>query len=87
MSVTSPIPDEQGVAYTAFGQPCFYCARSCSDPAVHWHGATGAIYLHPTCVLALFVRLARDVHESECPEHYRQVREGLRLVAERRRSQ
>ena len=86
MSVTSPIPDENGIVHTALGRSCFVCASPCSDPAVHWHGSTGAIYLHPACVPALFTRLGRDVHETECPEYYRQVREGLRLVAERRRS-
>jgi hypothetical protein len=86
VSVTSPIPDENGIAHTALGQPCFYCYNPCTDPVVHWSGSTGAIYLHPACVSALFIRLGRDVHEAECPAYYRQVREGLRLLAERRRS-
>jgi hypothetical protein len=86
VSVTSPIPDVNGIAHTALEQPCFYCGNACADPAVHWHGSTGAIYLHPACVWALFVRLARDIHETECPAYYRQVRAGLRLLEERRRS-
>jgi hypothetical protein len=86
VSVTSPIPDDHGIVNTALGQSCFYCDGLLSDPAVHWLGADVAIYLHKACVSALFVRLSRDIHEIECPEYYRLVREGLRLVDERRRS-
>ncbi len=86
MSVTSPIPDENGIAHTALGQTCFYCESPCSDPAVHWHGGTGEIYLHPACVDPFSFRLRRDVDESQRPEYHRQVREGLRLLAERRHS-
>jgi hypothetical protein len=86
MSVTSPIPADHGIAHTALGQSCLYCGRPLSDPAVHWLGTDAAIYLHSACVAALFVALARDVDEIKRPEHYRQVREGLRLLAERRRS-
>jgi hypothetical protein len=79
MSVTSPIPDpDTGIAFTATGKPCFYCHGELSDPAVSWAGATGDIYLHPACVPALFIRLARDVHEVECPDHYRRIRAALR---------
>ena len=53
MSLTSPVPDERGIAFTATG-----------------------LYLHPRCVWALFVRLARDVHELENPAYYRRRREG-----------
>jgi hypothetical protein len=66
VSLTSPFPDEQGVAFTAVGQECFLCCeRFQRDPAVHWAGATGHIYLHPECVPDLFIRLARDVWEAK----------------------
>jgi hypothetical protein len=85
MSVTSPIPDpESGIVFTAAGQICFYCYKPLSDPAVHWMGHEAHIYLHPRCVLDLFVRLARDVHETECPRHYRDLAEGLRLLRRER---
>ena len=72
MSLTSPVPDEQGVAYTAFGQPCFFCGEPCSDPAV---GASGAIYLHPRCVTDLTIRLYRDLHELEHSDYSRRLRD------------
>ena len=76
LSLTAQIPDpESGLAFTAVGP---------ADPAVHWMGHDSDIFLHPRCVLDLFVRLARDVHETECTEHYRQLREGYRLLQERR---
>ena len=78
MSVTSPIPDENGFVFTAAGRNCFYCYAPLSDPAIFWMGATGDLYLHPRCVLDLFVRLARDVHESECPVYYGQIQAALR---------
>jgi len=75
VSVTSPIPDlGSGIVHTALGRQCFYCYEPLADPAVAWLGSTGAIYFHPPCVLALFVRLARDVHETECPAHYARLR-------------
>jgi hypothetical protein len=77
VSLTSSVPDpESGIAFTAIGKDCFYCLTPLSDPAVHWMGAAGDIYLHPRCVLDLFVRLARDVHECERPAYYRRLREG-----------
>jgi hypothetical protein len=74
MSVTTTRPDENGFAFTALGRVCFYCNKPLIDPSVYWLGATGEIYLHPSCVLDLFVRLARDVHEAECPDHYARLR-------------
>jgi hypothetical protein len=71
VSITSPVPDSQGIAHTAFGEACFLCGSTLSDPAVHWMGSTGSIFLHPACVLALSVRLFRDVHEIEKPGYYR----------------
>lgn len=70
MSLTSPVPDpETGIAFTAVGQPCFSCEiMIVTDPAVHWSGATGSIYLHPACVFPLFVRLARDLRELKHPD-------------------
>jgi hypothetical protein len=78
MSVTTSV-DDHGFALTAVGQTCFYCYKPVADPAVCWMGATGEIYLHPPCVLALFVRLARDVHETECPDHYARLRRGAHV--------
>ena len=76
MSITSPVHDPaSGVAHTAVGQDCFLCGDRLSDPAVHWMGATGHIYLHPDCVLDLAVRMSRDVHEIRKPDYYR--RRGL----------
>ena len=77
MSLTSPVPNpETGVAFTAVGQVCLYCGQPLSDPSVHWSGFTAEVYLHPGCVLALFVRLARDLHEIECPAYYQRLRGG-----------
>jgi hypothetical protein len=77
MSVTYSVPREDGVVFTAVGQMCFYCYETIhEDPAVHWMGSTGNIYLHPPCMTRLAVRLFRDVHETECPEHYRRLRGG-----------
>lgn len=70
MSLTSPIPDAQGLAFTAAGQPCFFCGEPCHDPVIHWAGACGSIYLHPDCALRWTVRLLRDVHECENPAYY-----------------
>lgn len=67
MSLTSPVPDESGIAFSAVGIDCFYCLKPLADPAAHWAGSSGSIYLHRECVFPLFVRLARDVHEIECP--------------------
>jgi hypothetical protein len=75
MSITSPIPDPiSGVAFTGAGHDCFYCGRALSDPAIHWSGFTGDIYLHPACIFPLFIRLARDVHELDCPGYYQRLR-------------
>ena len=54
------------------GRPCFYCHTALQAPFVVWMGAPltdtddGRLALHPACVLDLFVRLVRDVHEIEC---------------------
>ena len=61
--ITSSVPDGQGLAFSAAGLPCFFCARTLADPAVHWRGATGDLYLHAACVSLLIICLARDVHE------------------------
>lgn len=75
MSITSPIPDLiSGIAFTAAGASCFYCGEALTDPAVHWSGHSGEVYLHPACIFPLFVRLARDVHELDCPAYYRRLR-------------
>ena len=74
MSLTSPVPDEQGIAHTATGQACFYCGEPLQDPAVHWSGFPGSIYLHPECVPELVIRLFRDLHELRCPGYYQRLR-------------
>jgi hypothetical protein len=74
VSLTSPVPDGQGVAHTSLGKDCFYCGRRLSDPSVFWMGHTGEVYLHPPCVFPLFVRLCRDMHELDAPEYYRRAR-------------
>jgi len=56
------------------GRRCFYCGRPVQPPGVYWHGFGDEdvpwIVLHPGCVIDLFVRLARDVHEIECRTRY-----------------
>jgi hypothetical protein len=74
VSITSPVPDAQGVAFTAVGRACFLCGQDLSDPAVYWMGATGDLYLHPDCVTKLFVVLARDLHEIQNPRFYGRFR-------------
>ena len=71
MSLTSPVPNANGIAHTALGQPCFLCGKILGDPAIFWMGATAEIYLHPLCVMPLFVCLGRDVHEWSNPDYYR----------------
>ena len=76
-SLTSPVPDSQGVAFSATGLPCFFCGKPLTDPSVHWAGHHGDhLYLHADCVLRLFVRLARDVHEIQKPSYYQRRRGG-----------
>ncbi len=78
MSITSPIPDEQGIAHTAIGRVCFYCHEVLeSDPAQHWAGATGSIYIHANCFAPWFTAMARDNHEISKPTYY-YARRGLR---------
>jgi len=76
VSLTSHLPDDQGLAFTAAGQPCFYCGEDCRDPAVHWAGASGSIYLHPACVAPWITRLIRDLHELENPAYYDRRRQA-----------
>ena len=76
MSITSPVPDAQGVAHTAVGQICFLCGELLHDPAVCWLGSTGAIYLHADCVPDLAIKMFRDVHELRQPGYYRRRRVG-----------
>jgi len=43
---------------------CFFCGKQLMCPAVHWMGSECKnIVLHPACLLDLFVRMARDLHE------------------------
>jgi hypothetical protein len=76
VSITSPVPDEQGIAHTAVGRECFLCGDTLHDPAVFWMGTTSEIYLHADCVLDLAIRTFRDVHEIRNPTYY--TRRGLR---------
>lgn len=76
MSITSPVPDEQGIAHSAVGMTCFLCGESLHDPAVFWMGVTGELYLHPACVLDLFVCLCRDLHEIRKPDYYKRRHGG-----------
>jgi hypothetical protein len=76
VSLTSPVPDPgTGIVFTAVGQVCFYCGELLSDPAVHWSGFTAEVYLHPQCVVALAVRLGRDLHELAAPAYYARLRQ------------
>ena len=78
MSVTSPVPDEHGVAFTAVVQDCFYRHNPLSDPAMHWAGSTGSIYVHSNCFGPWVIRWARDQHEIENPSYWERVRGGQR---------
>lgn len=80
MSLTqSPLdPDREEGPPSAMGEPCFYCGGPLDDPTVYWMGVGADLYLHPACVAPLFIRLARDVHESERPDYY-----ARRLAASR----
>lgn len=75
MSITGPLPGEGGIVVTAIGRACVYCELPAQDPAVAWSGPDGVIVVHPDCVAAWFLRLARDAHEIENPAYYaRRVR-------------
>jgi hypothetical protein len=76
VSITSPIPDQEGIVHTALGQTCFLCGSELHDPSVFWMGTTAEIYLHAECVPDLAVRMSRDVHEIRNPAYY--TRRGLR---------
>ena len=70
VSITSPIPDGQGIVLTALGHRCFLCFGALDDPAAGWAGSEGEIFLHADCVLDLAVRMFRDVHEIRKPDYY-----------------
>ena len=53
------------VAESPSSKDCFYCGDKVSYPRILWMGTTGAIELHPDCVLRLVTRLMRDRHEYE----------------------
>lgn len=75
MSLTSPIPDGQGIAHTAIGQVCFACHINIdSDPAMFWSGGTGEMYVHPACWPALAAGMFRDYHEATRPDYYKRRR-------------
>jgi hypothetical protein len=64
MSLTGARPSDaaEGFIHTAEGQRCFYCDQFLHDPALHWMGATGSIYLHPLCWPDFSTRLALDFY-------------------------
>jgi len=70
MSITSPVPDEQGIAHTAVGHSCFFCGDSLTDPALHWAGATGDVFFHVKCWPRWNARMWRDFHEVDNPSYY-----------------
>jgi len=65
MSLTGARPSDvsAGFIHTANGESCFYCGTALQDPALHWMGATGDIFLHPGCFVDLSTHLFRDLHE------------------------
>ena len=71
MSVTTCVPNDTGYVHTASGQRCFFCHGRLVDPAVHWSGAAGDVYLHADCVAELFIRLAVDVDAIRHPDRAR----------------
>jgi len=73
VSLTGSDPTHGEVVVTALGETCFYCDQPTSDPAITWHGATGAIWFHPACAVELCIRLNRDVLEWECRANARLV--------------
>jgi len=48
------------------GTSCFYCGYPLKGTIVAWWGNGADIYLHPSCVVELTIRMLRDVHEIEC---------------------
>jgi hypothetical protein len=70
MSITSPVPDADGIAHTALGQTCFACGQELRDPALHWMGATGDLYWHGDCFHGWIVPMMRDLHELRKPDYY-----------------
>ena len=75
MSLTSPIPSEQGIVHTAVGQNCLVCGQGIhGDPAMFWMGATAEFYLHPACWPDFAAAMFRDYHEFTHPDFYRRLR-------------
>lgn len=74
MSITSPVPNAEGVAHSAIGLLCFFCGGSLTDPALHWLGSTGELYVHPACWPGWSARIWRDYHELENPSYYERRR-------------
>jgi hypothetical protein len=76
MSLTSPVPDADGVVVTAVGRACIYCERPMQDPAAAWSGPDCIIVVHADCVGLWFLRMGRDAHEIQNPAYYgRRARE------------
>jgi hypothetical protein len=76
MSITSLIPDEQGIVHTATGRVCSFCGLPLTDPTLYWMLIDGELLLHRGCFDKLFVRLARDAHELDDPRYYERRRAG-----------
>lgn len=66
MALTGPDywqPECGEIMVTAAGTGCFFCDRPIeSDPAWMWSGASGEIFLHPSCAADLGTRLFSDLH-------------------------
>lgn len=66
-TITSPVPDEHGHVFSAFGQVCFVCGESVSDPALMWSGfgPVGFIYLHfPGCTRTFRKKLDTELRRA-----------------------
>jgi hypothetical protein len=75
MSLTSPVPDENGIAHSAAGLPCSCCGEKLSDPALYWMFADdNEMYLHPDCWPQLSAAVWRDYHEVKNPAYYERRR-------------
>jgi hypothetical protein len=51
-------------------EECYYCGKEVKPPMVWWRGNPD-IFLHPECVIQLFIRMMKDVHEIQVKTHTR----------------
>lgn len=61
MSLTSPVPDAEGIVFTSIGETCFLCDRPTTDPSFHWMGATGHVFFHPSCAATFAEKIVEDL--------------------------